>query len=77
MTIKEPASMLVLTRRPGQALMIGDEIEVRLLRPRFAGEVRVGITAPRTVQVVRDELLCQPPRQGPRDRVCRKGKGHV
>ncbi|WP_343222991.1 carbon storage regulator [Lysobacter sp. ESA13C] len=77
MNVKGRTSMLVLTRCPGQAVMIGDKIEVRLLPPRFAGEVRVGITAPRTVHVVREELLCQPPRQGPRDRACRKGKDHV
>ena len=77
MNSKELASMLVLTRKLGQALMIGDQIEVRLLPPRFAGEVRVGITAPKTVHVVREELLSQPPRRGPRDRVCRKGQNHV
>ena len=69
--------MLVLTRCPGQALMIGDQIELRLLPPRFAGEVRVGITAPRSVHVVREELLRQPSRQGPRERAGRKGKDHV
>ncbi|WP_408952106.1 carbon storage regulator [Lysobacter sp. Hz 25] len=77
MNIKNRTSMLVLTRCPGQALMIGDEIEIRLLPPRSVGEVRVGITAPRTAHVVREELLCQPPRQGVRDRVCRKGKDHA
>ncbi|WP_144436559.1 carbon storage regulator [Lysobacter antibioticus] len=69
--------MLVLTRCPGQALMIGDKIELRLLPPRFAGEVRVGITAPSTVHVVREELLSRPPRKGARDRAFREGKGDV
>ncbi|MGO1000774.1 carbon storage regulator [Lysobacter sp. CA196] len=56
--------MLVLTRKPGQALMIGDGVEVRLLTPRFVGEVRIGITAP-GLRIVRAELLCRP-RRGPK-----------
>ncbi|UJB19306.1 MULTISPECIES: carbon storage regulator [Lysobacter] len=51
--------MLVLTRNLGQALMIGSEIEVRFLKPRVEGEVRVGITAPDNVRIVREELLSQ------------------
>ena len=40
--------MLVLTRKPGQSIMIGDGIEVQVLS--VAGEkVRLGITAPRDV----------------------------
>ena len=38
--------MLVLTRKPGQSIMIGDGVEVQVLS--VAGEkVRLGITAPR------------------------------
>ena len=73
MNVKGRTSMLVLTRCPGQALMIGDKIEVRLLPPRFSGEVRIGITAPRVVRVVRKELLGRRPRKGIRDRVRREG----
>jgi len=47
--------MLVLTRKPGQSIMIGDEIEVRVLS--VAGEkVRLGITAPRDVGIFRNEV---------------------
>lgn len=47
--------MLVLTRKPGQSIMIGDGVEVRVLS--VAGEkVRLGITAPRDVSIFRDEV---------------------
>lgn len=47
--------MLVLTRKPGQSIMIGDGIEVQVLS--VAGEkVRIGITAPRDVGIFRDEV---------------------
>ena len=47
--------MLVLTRKPGQSIMIGDQIEVTVLS--VTGEkVRVGITAPKDVPIYRDEV---------------------
>jgi carbon storage regulator len=47
--------MLVLTRKPGQSIMIGDGIEVQVLS--VAGEkVRLGITAPREVGIFRHEV---------------------
>ncbi|CAN5582347.1 carbon storage regulator CsrA [soil metagenome] len=47
--------MLVLTRKPGQSIMIGDGIEVQVLS--VAGEkVRLGITAPREVGIFREEI---------------------
>jgi carbon storage regulator len=47
--------MLVLTRKPNQSIMIGDEIEVSVLS--IAGEkVRIGIQAPREIPVFRDEV---------------------
>jgi carbon storage regulator len=48
-------TMLVLTRKPGQSIMIGDGVEVQVLS--IAGEkVRLGITAPRDVSIFRDEV---------------------
>ncbi|MDW8059376.1 MAG: carbon storage regulator CsrA [Thermomicrobium sp.] len=48
--------MLVLTRRPGEALVIGDGI--RLVVLGVEGErVKLGIEAPREIAVVRAELL--------------------
>ena len=47
--------MLVLTRKPGQSIMIGDRVEVQVLS--VAGEkVRLGITAPRDVSIFRNEV---------------------
>ena len=47
--------MLVLTRKPGQSIMIGDAVEVQVLS--VAGEkVRLGITAPRDVSIFRNEV---------------------
>jgi carbon storage regulator len=47
--------MLVLTRKPGQSIMIGDGVEVQVLS--VAGEkVRLGITAPREVPIFRNEV---------------------
>jgi carbon storage regulator (csrA) len=47
--------MLVLTRKPGQSIIIGDGVEVQVLS--VAGEkVRLGITAPRDVSIFRNEV---------------------
>ena len=47
--------MLVLTRKPGQSIMIGDGVEVQVLS--VGGEkVRLGITAPRDVSIFRNEV---------------------
>jgi carbon storage regulator len=47
--------VLVLTRKPGQSIMIGDGVEVQVLS--VAGEkVRLGITAPRDVSIFRNEV---------------------
>jgi len=50
--------MLVLTRKLGQSIVIGDEIEVVVLEVR-GEQVRIGIKAPKTVQVHRKEIYEQ------------------
>ncbi len=50
--------MLVLTRRPGESIMIGDDIVVTVLDVR-GDVVRVGIRAPRSVQVHREEVYLE------------------
>ena len=47
--------MLVLTRRPNESVMIGDEVVVTVLEVR-GDVVRLGIAAPRAVQVHREEI---------------------
>jgi carbon storage regulator len=50
------ASMLVLTRKINQSIMIGDQIEITVLA--VSGEkVRIGIEAPRDISVFRQEVL--------------------
>lgn len=51
--------MLILSRRPGEQLLIGDDILVEVLEVSGA-QVRLGITAPREVAVLREELLDEP-----------------
>ena len=48
--------MLVLTRRKNQSIVIGDGIVVTVLEVK-GDNIRLGITAPRDVQVLREELL--------------------
>jgi len=48
--------MLVLTRKKGQSIIIHDNIEITVLD--VEGEnIKIGISAPREVQVIRKELL--------------------
>lgn len=48
--------MLVLTRREGETFTLGDDIEIEILDIK-PGVVRVGIRAPRSVRVLRSELV--------------------
>jgi carbon storage regulator len=48
--------MLILTRRKGETLMIGNDIEVTVLGVK-GGQVRLGVNAPRTIEVHREEIF--------------------
>ncbi len=48
--------MLILTRKKGEAIAIGDNIQIQVLDVK-GGQVRIGIDAPREVQVNREERL--------------------
>jgi len=48
--------MLVLTRKPGERILIGDNIVVTILDSRGDG-VRIGIDAPRGISIQREEVL--------------------
>ncbi|NKC12590.1 MAG: carbon storage regulator CsrA [Gammaproteobacteria bacterium] len=50
--------MLILTRRVGETLMIGDEVSVTVLGVN-RGQVRVGISAPKCIPVHREEIYLQ------------------
>lgn len=54
--------MLVLSRRPNQAIVIGHHITVTVLEVR-GDQVRLGIRAPRDVAVHREEVYAELQRQ--------------
>ena len=47
--------MLVLTRKSGEGIWIGDDIQVRILEVR-EGQVKVGIQAPEEKGIYREEI---------------------
>lgn len=48
--------MLILTRKPGESIKIGEDIYITLLATK-GNQTRIGIDAPRELDVVRTELL--------------------
>ena len=47
--------MLILSRRPGESLTIGDDVVVTVVGVS-GNQIRLGITAPREVRVLREEV---------------------
>ena len=47
--------MLILTRRVGETLMVGDEVTVTVLGVK-GNQVRIGVNAPKEVSVHREEI---------------------
>ncbi len=58
--------MLILTRRVGETLMIGDEVTVTVLGVK-GNQVRIGVNAPKDVAVHREEIY---------DRIRNEGQGN-
>ncbi len=50
--------MLILTRRPGEAIRIGDDVEVYVVAVN-GNQVRLGIKAPKNVPVHREEIYAK------------------
>lgn len=51
--------MLVLTRRLDESILIGDDIEIKIVQVRGSGDqavIRLGISAPKQVTVLRKEV---------------------
>jgi len=59
--------MLILTRRVGESLMIGDEVNVTVLGIK-GNQVRIGVNAPKDVAVHREEIY---------QRIQQENSGHV
>jgi len=48
--------MLILQRRPGESILIGEDIQVTVVSVEPGGRVRLAIDAPRSMQILRSEL---------------------
>lgn len=52
--------MLILSRKPGERILIGDDVWIQVMEVRANGAVRLGIEAPADVRLMREELLNEP-----------------
>ena len=50
--------MLIITRKPGEKIMLGDDVTVEVIEVS-GSSVRIGIAAPRSVPVYREEIWAQ------------------
>jgi carbon storage regulator len=48
-------AVLIITRRPGERIMLGDDVVVEVIEVK-GGSVRIGIAAPRSMPVYREEI---------------------
>ena len=68
--------MLVLGRKEGQSIHIGDDIVITVVRTRDTG-VRIGIDAPKDINVRRSELIDERKAEEPERAAAAAGMGAV
>ncbi len=56
--------MLVLTRKPGEGIVVGDDIKITVIEVK-GGSIRIGIEAPKGKKIFRQEIY---------DRICQENK---
>jgi carbon storage regulator len=61
---QEGGRVLVLSRKPGTQVVVGGNIRITILEIR-GGVVKIGIEAPASVRVVRDDVAGAVPRRSP------------
>ena len=47
--------MLIITRRPGEKIMLGEDVSIQVMEI-VGNQVRIGIQAPKSVPVYREEI---------------------
>jgi carbon storage regulator len=67
-------TMLVLSRKVGERILIGDNISVTVVRVA-QGTVRIGVEAPEDLPIVREEIKGQRKETSPVDRKVASGAG--
>ena len=55
---------LNITREAGESLQIGDDVTVEILEVTRQGKVRIGIRAPKGVQILRDDAKARVSKNG-------------
>ena len=68
--------MLILTRRVGESLIIGDDVTITVLGVK-GNQMRIGVNAPRDVAVHREEILNRIQADAASDREEEEGLGNT